>query len=212
MPAVKGSRPQSKGSKQAPKGKLVPPKNKPAKRIKPVKKEAKPLVVAKRTVQKKAAPAKKPKVSSTKMIDKAISRIKAKVKSEDRSHVARAISKLENKVEGSPSTGRTGGLPGGGIQLRIYQADVENQIKSNWSYPVALEKRSDLEAIVIVMVKNDGTILKTRFEKKSADAMFDQSVIRAVERSDPLPPFPEGYRKSYDEIQITFNLKELEGF
>ena len=188
MPASKGGKSQSRASKSEPKGKPVSPKNKPAKRIKPPEKKVKPLVIAKRTAQKKTTPVKKPNVSSSKMIDKAISRIQAKVKSEDRSHVARAISKLENQVAGPPPEGSTGGPPGGGIPLRIYQAEVESQIKSNWSYPVALEKNKDLEAVVILMVKNDGTIVKIQFEKKSADAMFDQSVMRAVERSDPLPP------------------------
>jgi colicin import membrane protein len=62
------------------------------------------------------------------------------------------------------------------------------------------------------MVKRDGSILKTEIKKRSSDDMFDQSVIKAIERSDPLPPFPEGYRKSYDEIEINFNLKELEEY
>jgi colicin import membrane protein len=93
----------------------------------------------------------------------------------------------------------------------MYQAEVEDKIKSNWSYPVALQSREDLEAIVVVMVKGDGTILKTEMKKGSSDPIFDESVLRAVKRSDPLPPFPEGYRKSYDEIEIKFNLKDLQG-
>ena len=40
--------------------------------------------------------------------------------------------------------------------------------------------------------------------------MFDESVMRAIERSDPLPPFPEGFLKSFEEIEINFNLRELE--
>jgi len=49
-----------------------------------------------------------------------------------------------------------------------------------------------------------------RFKERSGDTIFDQSVLKAVEKSDPLPPFPEGYIKSYDDIEITFNLKDLE--
>jgi colicin import membrane protein len=52
--------------------------------------------------------------------------------------------------------------------------------------------------------------LKSRFKTRSSFPLFDQSVLRAVERSDPLPPFPEGYMKTSEEIEINFNLKELE--
>ena len=88
--------------------------------------------------------------------------------------------------------------------------EIENRIKSNWSYPVAAGNQKDLEALVIVKVKNDGTILDSWFKKPSSDNVFDQSVMKAVERSNPLPAFPEGYRRSYDEIEINFNLKDLE--
>ena len=97
----------------------------------------------------------------------------------------------------------------------MYQMEVEGKIKGNWSYPVAItspKNRKDLEAIVIVKVKNDGTILKFWISKRSANAIFDQSVLKAVERSDPLPPFPEGYRKTFDEIEINFNLSDLEAY
>ena len=89
--------------------------------------------------------------------------------------------------------------------------EVEGWIKGNWSYPVAIHNKKGLEAIVIVKAKKDGTILKSWFQKRANDAIFDQSVLKAIERSNPLPPFPEGYRKSSDEFEIHFNLKELEG-
>jgi len=94
--------------------------------------------------------------------------------------------------------------------MALYQMEVEAWIKRNWSYPIAMDKQK-LEAVVVLMVKQDGTIMKTRLEKRSASALFDESVMKAVERSNPLPPFPDSYRKSYDEIEITFNLKDLEG-
>jgi len=62
---------------------------------------------------------------------------------------------------------------------------------------------------VLLAVKRDGTILKTRFEKRSADVLFDESVSKAIERSNPLPAFPEGYRMTHDELEIRFNLNDL---
>ena len=100
-----------------------------------------------------------------------------------------------------------------GIAIRIYQMEVEERIKSNWQYPVALtspSKRKDLVATVVVKVRQDGTILKSWFIDRSRNAIFDASAIKAVERSNPLPPFPEGYNKRQDEMEIRFNLSELE--
>jgi colicin import membrane protein len=89
---------------------------------------------------------------------------------------------------------------------------IEDAIKSNWTYPVAFNSttnKEDLEAIIILTVRRDGKILKTWFGKKSKSPLFDDSVLKAVERSDPLPEFPPGYLKRHDEVEITFNLKDL---
>jgi colicin import membrane protein len=72
-----------------------------------------------------------------------------------------------------------------------------------------MESRKDLEAIVVVMVKSDGSVVKTRLDKRSGSPIFDDSVMKAVERSNPLPPFPEGYKRSDDEIYLKFNLNDL---
>ena len=100
-----------------------------------------------------------------------------------------------------------------GFAIRIYQMEVEERIKSNWQYPVNLtspSKQKDLVATVVVKVSQDGTILKSWFMDRSGNAIFDASVIKAVDRSNPLPPFPEGYNKRQDEVEVRFNLSELE--
>ena len=62
----------------------------------------------------------------------------------------------------------------------------------------------------MLTVKEDGTIVKSSFKKRSSDAFFDQQVEKAIKKSNPLPRFPEGYRKSEEEFEINFNLKDLE--
>lgn len=193
------------------KGEAIVKKDKQAKRIQILKKEEKPLVIAKRTIKKRSASIKKPKISSSQLIEKAISRIERKVKSGGKTHIDRAISRLESKVSSRFGPGLSGGQARSGIPIRLYQMEVESWIKSNWSYPVAVQSTRKLETTVLLKVKMDGTILKTWFKKRSSNRIFDQSVLKAIEKSDPLPPFPEGYRKSYEDFEITFNLKDLEG-
>jgi len=193
-----------------------------AKRISRPRKEEKPVVIGKRVVKRKKEKKKevkktrKPKVSPSRLIDRAVSKIERKVKAKknDR-HLAQAISKIEARAEGAAEQGSVKGNAESGITIRMYQMAVEEQIKSNWSYPVAFispKKLRDLEAIVVIKVKEDGTVMKSWFKERSSNSIFDGSVLKAIERSDPLPPFPEGYRKSYDEIEIRFNLSELEDF
>jgi colicin import membrane protein len=194
------------------KGKALVKKDTKAKRIKSRKKVGKPIVISKRTIKKKISLRKK--TAPTKLIDRAISRIEKKVKSEKKDHIDSAISRLEGKVSRLEGQNPTGRQSISGMPIRIYQMEVENWIKSNWAYPVALHSakdRSSLEAIVVVMVRRNGSISKTEVRRRSSSIIFDQSVIKAIEKSDPLPPFPEGYKKSYEEFEIKFNLKELEG-
>ncbi len=188
-----------------------------ARRIPAPAKPQKPVAIAKRTLEKRAAPEPKTPVrtSPAELIEQAVSKIERKVKKEDqsRSRVDRAISRIEEKVEkqGGPAQGR-GGSAVMGIPMRLYRLEVEALIKSHWAYPVALEGSKDLEAKVIVKAKANGAVIKTRLVTSSGEGIFDQSVLKAVERSDPLPPFPETYRKSYEEFEINFNLKELNNF
>ncbi len=192
----------------------------PAKRISPPIREEKPVIIGKRVVErKKKAPEKLPKpkkaqISPSKLIDQAVAKIKKNVRTQkDDRRLDRAISKIQTRLNESETTGSEG-TPLEGIAFRVYQMEVEARIKSNWQYPVALispAKRKDLAATVVIKVSQDGTILKSWFLDRSSNVVFDGSVMKAVDRSNPLPPFPEGYKKSQDEMEIRFNLSELEG-
>ena len=190
-------------------------KFRPTERIPVPKKESKPVVVAKRVVKRKSSPKKrKTTPTSTRRLDEALKKIEKKVKREKDDPLKQAISRLETQVKDSEAGGFRRGEAGEGISIQFYQMQVEERIKANWSYPVDLtdaDKGKALEAIVIVKVLSNGSIQKTWFKERSSNVIFDQSVLKAVERSDPLPPFPEGYRRTYDQIEINFNLRDLEG-
>jgi colicin import membrane protein len=194
----------------------------PAKRIPPPpKKEEKPVVIAKKTLDRPAPAQEKPKVAPSDLIDKAISKIERNVKSEE--HLDRALAKLESRAEepeeiAGPSSGGGvaerglgygGGIPGG-TAMQIYQMQVEGLIKSNWHYPVAMDNQKDREAILLLVVRRDGAIVSSRFDKRSQHVLFDESVLKAIERSNPLPPFPESLRRNHEEFVIRFNLKDFQ--
>lgn len=153
------------------------------------------------------------KIKEERIIERAIAKIKAKVKREEKYRIEEAIEKIKKRIEKKKVEGVGEGTVEG-LSLSLYKLQVENRIKSNWVYPYALLNpgKRNLEAIVILLVKKDGKIVRFWFKKRSNDAIFDSSVIKAIKKSNPLPPFPEGYKKSYEKIEVRFNLSELTGF
>ncbi len=96
-----------------------------------------------------------------------------------------------------------------GLRLQIYKTNIWNRVRNNWSYPEIMAVGVQLEALVRLRVRGDGTILDSQLARKSGNHLFDQSVMRAVKLSDPLPPFPEGYVKSFEDIELRFNLSDM---
>jgi len=158
-------------------------------------------------------------------LENALARVERKVAEEKAGRpeeTARKLDKSEGDRKAPLRVGEKGGLsglsrlsemsPGVGKGIQLYQMEIESAIKNNWSYPVAvlnLKREKIPEAVVSVTVRSDGKILETRFKRRSHNALFDDSVLKAIEKSDPLPKFPPGYRKSYEEVEINFSLKDL---
>jgi len=196
------SRPKAKPGKR-----LTPPaKSSSSKRLSRSKSKAKPVVISKRTVKTKARKLTPPVDPTKKHIDQALEKIKKKVEEGKEGATEPAVSRLEAPAIES-GRGQVSGRTDG-ITIHLYKLEIYERIKSNWSYPAQDDK--SLAAIIELTVKNVGTILKTRMTQSSGNARFDQSVLKAIKLSDPLPPFPEGYRKTHEEIEINFNLSELE--
>jgi colicin import membrane protein len=191
-------------------------------------------VLAKRVSPKPIARERKKDFSASELVDQAVSKIEKKVKEKKTDDLEKALSQIERKVKNNKtsqsekildtpeegikgfSKGEKGGIfgmsSGIGKGIQLYQMKIEDAIKNNWSYPVALiniKSKKAPEAVVIITLRNDGKILKAWFRKKSNNPLFDDSVLKAIERSDPLPEFPPGYLKSYDEVEINFSLKDL---
>jgi len=116
-------------------------------------------------------------------------------------------------TENKSGSGETGGgaqtSEEYGLARKLYYSEVWRAIQSQWAVPAELINRDDLEAILIIKVQRDGTIMDVRFEKKSGNEIFDSSVLRAVQKANPLPPFPKTYSPPYEEIGIRFRPKDL---
>lgn len=181
-----------------------------ARRISTSSRKKKALPVAKRTVKKRSSKSKKLELTSNQQLERAISKIEKKTKTGKKDYLESAIAALDKKAGTSKPGSRGNTASTGGLTLRLYQTEVESRIKSQWEYPDAIRDQNKIEAIILLKINKDGTILDTKFIKRSNDNFFDESVLKAIEKSKPLPPLPEGYNKNDEEIEINFNLKDLE--
>jgi colicin import membrane protein len=224
-----------KAASQAPPApRQVGPPPKPAKDAEPVKPEPKPAepppppppepeVVPEKPVPvepsklevKKSQ--KKRAVDASKAIEGAIARMEKEAVDSRPQSVLQAIDKLRTEVESEGGVVLRGGSATGGQSektldlLDIYNAEIWHRIQRNWAFSEEMVRgRTDLEATIIVKIMRQGEIRDMWFESRSGNAYFDDTVFKAVKKSDPLPPLPESYRGPFYEVGFRFNLSELQ--
>ena len=107
----------------------IPSKALASKRIGQSKMEEKKFVIAKRTVHVKAEKIKPPEVSSAKLLDQVMPKIKTPVKEEDQGIPDEAVSRITPKPEDNVGTGPSGIRSVDGISMEIYKADIKGLIQ-----------------------------------------------------------------------------------
>ena len=112
---------------------------------------------------------------------------------------------------GSPSGGSPWGSPYGDSsaldsKLNDYYSSIWAKIKKEWTLPGDLPKgKTDLETVIVIVVERNGKVQKSSFEKRSGNAHYDQSAMRAIKKADPLPPIPKEFSDESFEIGIRFH-------
>jgi len=72
-------------------------------------------------------------------------------------------------------------------------------------------REAGLVAAVRFQLAPDGTVSDVELVRSSGDRVYDQAVVRAVQRSNPLPPPPERYRDDFREVIVDFHSEEQGG-
>jgi outer membrane biosynthesis protein TonB len=130
-------------------------------------------------------------------LQKQVARRESHEKTEERSPVTPPIVPVA-------ATAQTG--PAADEKMREYYSRIWAKIKGAWTIPENLSKEVvDLEAILVVIIERDGTIRKWWFEKKSGHSGYDQTVVRAIMKADPLPPIPKDFSENTMEIGLRFS-------
>ncbi len=193
-------KPPPKPAKKVIVKKAVPPKAKKAKAILLPDRNRKktsppPKKEVKEAVKKKAAPKKPPpKAYSEKEIDSSIANLKKRVAAKRRAE--EKVLAVRGRITSRLME----------IRFKAYYDAIWGIIKDAWVIPKGVHIRPGLETVVGLKVAKDGRVLSIKIENSSGNDPFDQSTIRAIEKSNPLPPLP-GNEDSMD-VGIRFSPEE----
>ena len=168
-------------------------KIKPVEKVKPIEKPKKDDIVEK---------VKKPPKESLKRLQEALEEIRKKATLDE---IRKRVARKEREEE------RSTAIPSAKTSLEMesklneYYSLVWAKIKGAWTIPENLLKEMvDLETIIVLIIEPNGKVQKIWFEKKSGNALYDQSAMRAIKKAEPLPPIPKEWSDDTLEIGIRF--------
>lgn len=119
------------------------------------------------------------------------------------------LARLQAMAKSAPATGGAGSRAGtgagtGGTASPGYPDKVRRRVLPNIIFNE--EVAGNPTAVVAVHLAPDGSLLSARLAKSSGNVGWDNAVLRAVERSDPLPRDENGVAPA--NINIYFQPKE----
>ena len=163
---------------------------------------------------------KKKTFKSSKVVKSAITKIEKKVEESRPDEIKKAIARLQDRVKKTEATNhkkyqdvKGSGIPGGSgagstkvLELiDIYQIEIAYRIQKNWAFSEQLAGGGkDLEALVAIKIMPNGEIKDIWFDKRSGNRYLDETVEKAIRKSNPLPPLPKGYLRPFFEAGFRF--------
>ena len=142
------------------------------------------------------------------LIQSAVERAKNRTEGGQKTSKGEVISSGPGEGEGAAALGQ-GGRGGGvvkGMEYIIYQNRMLSTIKYNW---VWVGQRSNLKVIVRFNIKDNGEIVGLKVVQPSGNPSYDESVLRAVQKSSPLPAPPDIVRKDFSDVELAFRPQDL---
>ena len=138
--------------------------------------------------------------SALKGVEKRVEESKADPKQQALDRIREELNEKDARGAGDDSAtavaGASGlsrrGQPTSDIE-RIYLAEVAVNIQRNWAFSDQLAGGDkDLYNEVVIEILRSGEIKDIWFDRRSGNSYFDDSTYKAVLKSNPLPPIPEG--------------------
>lgn len=94
------------------------------------------------------------------------------------------------------------------MRMKMYLNQIRERIESVLVWPSTLEADQNWITRVSIRINQDGKIEKSQIEEKSGNSFFDDAVLRAMKKADPLPPLPDTYQGNVLEVLCAFHSKD----
>ena len=157
------------------------------------------------------------------VIQKALERIEERVEAAPPRPLEETIKRLREKVEKDEKSGggpaqeipagakgaKTGFFTKGSKQeaelIDIYQVEIAHEIQKHWAYAEQLAGGgAQIFATIYVKVLSDGHIAEINFLERSGNDYLDDSAYKAIVKSSPVKPHPEGLSMDYIILGLRF--------
>lgn len=158
---------------------------------------------------------KKKTFKASEVINEAIRQVKSSVDTSQQDALKKAMENIARQVQSEDAagagqqgygTGYAGYGRAGGDMMSVYKAEIFARIQKNWSFSEHLAgDRTDLAVKLAIKIMPDGEIRDIWFDERSGNAYLDESARKAVLKSNPLPPLPQGFNKPFLNQGLRFS-------
>jgi TonB family protein len=117
--------------------------------------------------------------------------------------------KTETAALGAPGLSGDVSVDAADFAFTYYLIAVRNRVGQNWGAPAGLETQGNVvRCTVYFQIDRFGGVSNVKLEESSGVPFFDQSALRAVSVSSPLPPLPQDYGKPSLGVHFGFQFKD----
>ena len=141
--------------------------------------------------------------------EKAAADERARVNAENSRRAAAVHSVLNNISSGASSgveVGPIGVSTGSGPSVAAFGDILRTIYFNNWHEPSDAASDDGIVKVTVTIAR-DGTVISGRITKFSGDPAVDRSVQRTLENVTFIKAFPEGWKESQRQFQLSFSLK-----
>ncbi len=107
-------------------------------------------------------------------------------------------------AELGPSSGSSRNTAGQNRYLALVQAYIDQQ----WVAPPVKAHEKNLQVVLKFRILRSGKVIDLDIAEGSGNSYYDSAALRAVQRANPLPPFPSDIHKFSFDVRYNFTLGE----